>query len=133
MNIPEHMFIFEGDLYDTRGSAWACLPPLRKGYRTHWSRDGAWGTAQVKAALRAGELAWPGRLPMFMITDDGGCLHFDCVRDELRNVLWSIKSECSDGWRVVACDINYEDGEMICAHCGERIESAYGEEEEDQG
>lgn len=33
---------------------------------------------------------------------------------------------------VIACDVNYEDGELYCDDCGERIESAYAEPEEHQ-
>ena len=85
-------------------------------------------TGDLKTILRYGEWAWPGGYPMFIATDDGGCLHFDCVKENFRSVVWSIKNECSDGWRAVAWDINYEDGSLTCDHCNKRIESAYAEE-----
>jgi hypothetical protein len=38
-----------------------------------------------------------------------------------------VRHKVNDGWRVVACDTNWEDGELYCDHSGERIESAYAE------
>jgi hypothetical protein len=31
-------------------------------------------------------------------------------------------------WRIVASDINYEDPDLYCDHCHQRIESAYAED-----
>jgi hypothetical protein len=30
---------------------------------------------------------------------------------------------------VIACEVNYEDEDLICDGCGRKIDSAYGEEE----
>ena len=123
---PDHLFVgVEGDLYRTDRPDWTSHP-LRKNFeRTHRAIE---SVADLKATLRAGEWAWPGGYPMFLLASDGGCLHFECVRREMHNVVWSLRNDCSDGWKVVACDVNYEDSEMVCDHCGERIESAYGED-----
>ena len=85
-------------------------------------------TAQLRAILRAGPYAWPGGYPMFFVTNDGDSLCFECVRAEYRSVSYSIRHKVNDGWRVVACCVNWEDNDMICDHCGERIESAYHSE-----
>ena len=82
----------------------------------------------LKATLRNGEFAWPGGYPMFLITSDGAALSFKSAREEFRNIAHSVIHKQNDGWRVVACDINWEDGDLICAHSNERIESAYAEE-----
>ena len=60
---------------------------------------------------------------------DGGALCFGCAKKEV----FTIGRACRDqdrrsGWMVEAVDTNYEDEELFCDHCGEQIESAYGEE-----
>ncbi len=82
---------------------------------------------QLKATLRNGQWAWPGGYPLYFICSDGAALSFDSVKKELRNILHSIKYDYNDGWRVVACDINYENNELYCDHSGEKIEAAYRE------
>lgn len=89
--------------------------------------------SELKATLRAGAFA-TGGYPMFFLVGDGATLCFDCVRAELRNVLDSIKREIRDGWRVTHCDVNWEDNQLYCDHCSNRIPSAYGDDEqEDKG
>jgi len=38
-----------------------------------------------------------------------------------------MRNNVNDGWRVVACEANWEDAELYCDYSGERIESAYAE------
>jgi hypothetical protein len=86
-------------------------------------------TAELRATLRAGRTTDLGGYPLYFITSDGAALSFESVRKELRSVLWAIAS-CynTGGWRVIGCDVNYEDGELTCDHSGARIPSAYGED-----
>lgn len=124
---PEHLFVSsaDGSLYDTRNVGWTSLPPLRQNYcRTHSAIK---SPADLKATLRNGPFAWPGGYPMFFLTSDGAALSFATVRKELRGILDSVASKRGDGWRVVACDINYEDSDLLDAHTGEKIESAYSD------
>ena len=72
--------------------------------------------------------AWPGGYPLFAITDDGAAICAKCCGTELENIDTSTRG---DGWRVIASDVNWEDGELYCDHCSERIESAYAEPEEE--
>jgi hypothetical protein len=88
-----------------------------------------YSTKDLKAQLRSGDHAWPGGYPLFFITSDGAALSFDAVRENLRSVLWSIRHDVNDGWRVIGCDVNWEDASLFCDHTGERIQSAYSEEE----
>ena len=81
----------------------------------------------LKTALRNGPYAWPGGYPLYFVTSDGGALSFDTVRAEFRSVLDSVKTETDDGWRVVACDVNWENGSLLDDHTGDPIESAYAE------
>jgi len=104
------------------GSLWRDSTIIRQDYARH-HRD-ITNSLQLRSTLRAGEYAWPGGYQLAFITSDGALLCFDCVRKELRNVLDSIRTECDDGWRVVACDIRY-DGELECGdycdHCSKQL------------
>ena len=81
----------------------------------------------IKQAIRD-EYAWPGGYPLFLVTSDGAALCIDCGKKEYRSIVWAIRHNVSDGWKVEAADINYEDAELYCDHCSNKIESAYGEE-----
>ena len=69
--------------------------------------------------------AWPGGYPVFYITSDGAALCPSCVSEEI--------DQCCDpesgGRHVVGHAANWEDAHLHCDHCGERIESAYAEDE----
>ena len=84
--------------------------------------------ADLKATIRAGQYAWPGGYPMFFTTSDGSALSFEAVEQEFSQVVHSIRNRVNDGWRVVACDINYEDTNLVCEHTGKPIESAHGDD-----
>jgi len=84
-------------------------------------------TTELKQALRAGPYAWPGGYPCYFVADDGEALSFDAVRENYKSVLRAVREQDDDGWLVVGIEINYEDQDLYCAHCGKKIESAYGE------
>jgi len=86
-------------------------------------------TKDLKTQLRAGEYAWPGGYPLFFITSDAAALSFEATRANLRSVIHSMRNGIDDGWRIVGCDVNWEDASLFCDHTGKRIESAYAEEE----
>jgi hypothetical protein len=127
MSLPMHLFAADdGALYDTRVNRWHLGPALRQVYRRSYAEIDT--TAQLRATLRAGPYAWPGGYPLYFVTDDGAALSFQTVRDELSQVLPAIQSGKKDGWRVVACLINWEDSDLHDDHTGERIPPAYGDE-----
>ena len=70
--------------------------------------------------------AWPGGYPLFAITSDGAALCKKCAATERASIGTTTGT---DGWCVVGIDINYEDPELFCDHCGDRIESAYAEDD----
>jgi hypothetical protein len=82
----------------------------------------------LKHDLRAGEYAWPGGYPRYFIAADGEALSFCAVRERFREVVADMlgMSRLAQ-WRIVGCDINWEDSELHCAHTGARIPSAYAE------
>lgn len=84
--------------------------------------------SQVKAALRSGPYAWPGGYPLYFLTTDGQALSFDAVRERWRDVVSAALADCRDGWRLAACDVNWEASDLVCDHTGKVIPSAYGEE-----
>lgn len=62
---------------------------------------------------------------MFAITSDGAALCKCCVKTERKYIGTTTGS---DGWNVIALDVNWEDPSLYCDHCSERIESAYAED-----
>jgi len=130
--IAEHLEIFQGDLYDNR-KPWGADPNkaanvVRQKYEWQFSRMNK--LSQVKATLRAGSVTSLGAYPLYLITSDGAPLCFDCARKEFRQIVWDYLNQCSTGWKVVACEVNYEDNELHCDHCSKQIPSAYGDDKE---
>ncbi len=125
--MQDHFFesSVDGHLYDTRNDDWSIEPPLRCNYKlTHRKIK---SVADFKATLRAGPYAWPGGYQMYMIVSDGAALSFAEAAENVKQIYWSIANQVDDGWRVVGCDINYEDDDLYCAHSGDKIEPAYGD------
>lgn len=127
--LPSHLFkdSCDGALFDTRNILWHRCAPLRAIYERTFAEIKS--VAEFKATLRAGRFAWPGGYPMYFMMSDGESMSFESARREFRQIVEAIQNKSSDGWRVVACDINYENGDLFCCHSGERIESAYAESE----
>ena len=78
----------------------------------------------VKRAIRE-KYAWPGGYPLYLITADGAALCIDCGKKEFRQIAWDWTRKASTGWCAEATDVNWEDTDLICDHCGNKIESAY--------
>jgi hypothetical protein len=76
--------------------------------------------------LSSSPYAWPGGYPLFGITDDCGALCRHCCQAERTSIATTTGS---DGWCLVAVEVNWEDPALYCDHCGERIESAYAEDQ----
>jgi len=83
--------------------------------------------SQFGLALRSG-YAWPGGYPLYFITGDGAALCHECGKTEGKRICDSIREQATDGWRVEAQVVNWEDPSLYCDHCGGRIESAYAED-----
>jgi len=81
-------------------------------------------------ALKNGPYTSVGSYPVFFTTDDGGTLSFATAWKERGNIADAINGRASgSGWRVVHVDVNWEDAELFDDHTGERIESAYAEDD----
>ena len=82
-------------------------------------------SASLRNSIKVSQrYVWPGGYPIFGLTDDGEALCPDCCSTE-RVMIASTSGR--DGWCIVATDINYDNPDLHCAHCGARIESAYAE------
>lgn len=88
-----------------------------------------YSTADFKRDVRAGKYTSIGCYPVFFLCSDGGVLCPTCARKEAKQIIGAILDGDSSGWRVVAHDANWEDPELMCDHCNERIESAYAEDD----
>lgn len=118
--LPAYFHEFEGDLYDTRRADWTAQP-VRRNYAYH-HRDIKTGQ-DLRACLRGGAYAWPGGYELLYLCSDGGCLCSQCVRDNLANIVDSIRSNANDGWQVVAVYTMAEcDESQICDHCNREVE-----------
>jgi hypothetical protein len=128
MTMKKHfMTTSDGSLWDMR------IKPLGKLVRENYTghhRD-ITSNRELLATLRAGRFTDWGSYPLFFITADGAALSFDSVKENLREIIGAMRSNNrSGGWYIIACEVNYEDADLYCAHSGERIESAYAEDSE---
>lgn len=81
----------------------------------------------VKYAIR-NKYAWPGGYPMYIVRNDGGVLCPTCAKDNYAEIAHDTVKGWKTGWDVMGADVNWEDSDLYCEHCGNQIESAYGEE-----
>ena len=85
-------------------------------------------TIEFKNFIRAGSHTSVGGYPVFMVTKDGGCLCYKCAKENARLIIESTRNESASDWCYVASDVNWEDGNLYCDNCNDRIESAYCED-----
>jgi hypothetical protein len=82
------------------------------------------------AALKQGPYAWPGGYPLYFVTSDGGSLSFATAWNERASIARAIiDDDKSGGWKVIGYDVNWEDADLTDDHTGNRIESAYAEDD----
>lgn len=93
-------------------------------------------------SLRDGAYTGLGGYPKYWITEDGDILsHRACLENALaigRAIRGDSKRADVDParfyssepqWRVIGCDVNWEDPDLMCDDSGELIQSAYAEDE----
>lgn len=81
---------------------------------------------KVKAFIRQ-PYAWPGGYPLYLVMSDSEAVCKKCAKTEFSLILSATKDKDESGWQAEGVDVNWEDNELYCSHCGEQIESAYGE------
>lgn len=70
-------------------------------------------------SLRDGKYA-DGGYPKYWLASDGETLSYEACRSECGQIARAIRDGSNGGWRVVACDANWEDPDMYCAHNGRK-------------
>ena len=93
-------------------------------------------TQEKHEAIRnvAQKWAWPGGYPLYAVMGDGEVLCPDCVVENIKQVVYASSDRRrwrDTSWSVEGADINYEDEDCHCAHCGKKIPSAYGPQDEE--
>lgn len=96
---------------------------------------GGWAAApHVESGPDAGKLAsyaWPGGYPLYYIVgddDNAGTICPDCAQ-----LVADAPGDYSpDQFRYRAVAPNWEDTDLWCDHCGERIPCAYGDPDDDE-
>ena len=123
-----HLFLSaDGDLFDTRQPEWKAQPLRRRFCYRHAMIE---TLADLKATLRAGRSSDLAGYPLFFVTWDDQILSFSAVLGNWPDVVASyLHRNRRDGWGIVGCGVNYEGGDLRCAHTGKRIPSAYAEAE----
>lgn len=83
-------------------------------------------------ALKNGPYTSVGSYPVYFTTDDGEALSFATAWEERALIADAINNSERNGWRVVDVDVNWEDPALYDVHTGERIESAYAEDDAEE-
>jgi len=81
-------------------------------------------TKDLKIAIRQGDFYFPGGYPLYFVMNDGGTVCPQCIRENYKIVLDSVKHEIADDWNAIAIKVNYEE-EETCSNCYKEIPSAY--------
>ena len=69
---------------------------------------------------------------MMLVLADGACLCWKCYKSEYSSIVGEIGDCYNTGWRPAGVDINHEDDHCYCAHCNDKIECAYGNDDDDE-
>jgi hypothetical protein len=88
-------------------------------------------TQELRTAIRQGKFTSVGGYPLYFITSDGEGMSRGAVLQNYREVSHAVRNRdrAWAHWGVVALDVNWEDPNLFCCHTGERIESAYAEDD----
>lgn len=84
--------------------------------------------ASVRDFIRQ-PFAFPGGYPKVLVMHDGETLCPQCAKAEYRQISNATRHALRWGWAAAGVDLHMEGSAAICAHCGDSIESAYGDPE----
>jgi hypothetical protein len=84
------------------------------------------GIEQLKSFIRS-PYAWAGGYPLYAVMGDGEPLCKVCAPKEYKRIVRDTMEGFDRSFQVIGVDVNYEDSEMYCCHCNEKIESAYAD------
>lgn len=117
----QKFYTFEGDVYKVDSLGYCGdLKPVRQGVARHYRQIDS--INKLKACLRAGEYTFPGSYRLFFITEDGACLSFSAVLDNLHEIFYSMRNDMKDGWTIVGLGcVNESDDDVYCDHTSELL------------
>jgi ribosomal protein L24E len=84
---------------------------------------------KLRATLRAGPYAWPGGYELCFVMKDGGAMHFTCVKREFKRIAKELRNPGDPAWLPACLDTNWEENDLYCEHCNEKIAPAYGDDD----
>lgn len=80
---------------------------------------------KLKAFVR-NRYAWPGGYTQIMLASDGGGICYKCAKENFKQILESTRNAfLNDGWAFENTFINWDDIELHCDHCGNRMPAEY--------
>jgi hypothetical protein len=82
--------------------------------------------AQIESAI-SNPFAFPGGYPTYLVMSDYGVICVHCAEKERELIFEATIENGMPEWKPIAQEINYEESDLICDHCGNYIESAYGD------
>jgi len=68
---------------------------------------------------------WLGNHPVHFITSDGSALSFEAAKKNRRLIRQALSAKSDCGWRVIGCEVNFENQDLYCKHSGVKIEPVY--------
>lgn len=80
---------------------------------------------EIQNFIRSGGCAWPGGYQCALLMRDGEVIDAQSARENYR----LIRRESGAEWTPEAVFIHWEGEDLICAHSGRAIPSAYGGDE----
>lgn len=89
-------------------------------------------THQLRATLRNGAYTDVGGYPLYLICADGAEFCFDCAKRDYKRIVMDMNHEEDGLFKIIGCDINWENDDMQCAHCNKIIPSAYGSDDDSE-
>lgn len=111
----QKFYTFEGNCYRNDN-----LQLVRRDVAKHYRQIDS--INKLKACLRAGEYTSVGMYRLFFITDDGACLSFSSVIDNLQEIYYSMMNDMNDGWNIIGLSSVEEcDEEVYCDHSNELL------------
>jgi hypothetical protein len=85
---------------------------------------------EFNTRLEEGPYTFPGGYPLYLVMNDGESLSFAAAKSEAETIIQAIEdNDTTGGWLPIGFDVNWEDEDLVCAHTGERIPSAYGSDD----
>jgi|SRR5210317_696016 len=118
-NKSQKFYTFEGDCYKIDNKPFGNIP-VRRDVAKHYREIDS--INKLKSCLRAGEYTFPGSYRLFFITNDGACLSFSAVLDNLQSIYYSMMNDINDGWKIIGLSSVAEcDEDIYCDHTNEKL------------